>query len=148
MGDLYRDLGQGQLARDAFSQALAISQRLALAEPDRTDYQRDLAVSFQRMGDLCLDEHQPELAAREFQKSRDIWQRLSDAEPTRADLQRGLVIPLLRLSTLPRPDADTDLMQAWCLLSDLVASGRLNPSDQGLVNHVRSLMAQRGLPTG
>ena len=46
MGDLYRAIGQGELARDAFSQSLAIAQRLALAEPDRADYQRDLSVVF------------------------------------------------------------------------------------------------------
>ena len=148
MGDLYRDLGQGELAREAFSNALAISQRLPQAEPDRADYQRDLFVSFERMGDLHLNADQPDLAAQEFGKSRDIWQRLWEAEPTRADLQRGLVIPLLRLGNLPQPAADAHLTRAWQLLSDLAASGRLNPSDQGLVDPVRNLMAQRGLPTG
>lgn len=52
------------------------------------------------------------------------------------------------MGALPRPEADTDLIHAWRLLSDLVAAGRLKPSDQGLVQHVRSRMAQRGLPTG
>ena len=131
-----------------YERDLAIAQRLALTEPDRADYQRDLSVSFERMGDLHLDEDQPALAALAFNQSRDIWRRLSEAEPTRADLQRGLVISLLRLGTLPHPDADIHLTQAWQGLSDLLASGRLNPSDQGLMDHVRSLMAQRGLPTG
>ena len=148
LGDLYRALGQGELASEMYERDLAIAQRLALTEPDRADYQRDLSVSFERMGDLHLDEDQPALAALAFNQSRDIWRRLSEAEPTRADLQRGLVISLLRLGTLPHPDADIHLTQAWQGLSDLLASGRLNPSDQGLMDHVRSLMAQRGLPTG
>ena len=37
-------------ARDAYQQALAISERLAQAEPDRADYQRDLAVSWVKVG--------------------------------------------------------------------------------------------------
>ena len=77
-----------------------------------------------------------------------IARRLALAEPQRADYQRDLVISLLQMGTLPRPEADADLSQAWRLLAELVASGRLNPSDQGLVDHLRGLMAQRGLPTG
>jgi hypothetical protein len=50
MCDLYRALGQGELAREAFQTALAIAERLARAEPDRADYQRDLIVSLVRAG--------------------------------------------------------------------------------------------------
>lgn len=43
MGDLFRALGQGEEARQAFGKSLAIRERLAPAEPDRADYQRDLS---------------------------------------------------------------------------------------------------------
>ncbi len=43
--DLYRVLGQGVKAREANLNALAIAERLAQAEPDRADYQRDVASS-------------------------------------------------------------------------------------------------------
>jgi len=49
MGDLYRALGQGEKAREAYLQALAIRERLAQAEPDRAAYQVDLAVSLARV---------------------------------------------------------------------------------------------------
>ena len=52
VGDLYRALGQGEPAREAYLKSLAIRERLAQAEPDRADYQRDLSVSYDRMGDL------------------------------------------------------------------------------------------------
>ena len=52
MGDLYRRPRPGEQARDAYLQALAIAERLAEAEPDRADYQRDLSVAFNNMGDL------------------------------------------------------------------------------------------------
>ena len=48
MGDLYRALGQGEQARDAFANSLAIAERLAQADPDRADYQRDLITSLSR----------------------------------------------------------------------------------------------------
>jgi hypothetical protein len=49
MGDLFRALGQGDEARQAFGKSLAIAERLAQAEPDRADYQRDLIVSYVKM---------------------------------------------------------------------------------------------------
>jgi hypothetical protein len=48
MGDLYRALGQGEPAREFYLKDLAIAERLAGAEPDRADYQRDLVVSLVR----------------------------------------------------------------------------------------------------
>jgi len=52
VGDLYRDLGQGEQARQFYLKDLAIAERLAQAEPDRADYQRDLCVSLWRIGIL------------------------------------------------------------------------------------------------
>jgi hypothetical protein len=52
MGDLYVALGQGEQARVSFQRALEIRERLASAEPDRADYQRDLSVSLVRVGQM------------------------------------------------------------------------------------------------
>jgi hypothetical protein len=43
-------MGRGDEARQAarlFSQSLNVRRRLAEAEPDRADYQRDLSVSYE-----------------------------------------------------------------------------------------------------
>jgi hypothetical protein len=56
MGDLYGALGQGDEARQALLKSLAIAERLALAEPDRADYQRDLIVSCVRISESVPDE--------------------------------------------------------------------------------------------
>jgi hypothetical protein len=53
MGDLYRDLGQGEAARKFYLKDLAIAERLAAAEPDRADYQRDLIVSLVRQAQMA-----------------------------------------------------------------------------------------------
>ena len=50
MGDLYRALGQGEPAREACLKSLAIIERLAQAEPDRADYQRDLVAALWSLG--------------------------------------------------------------------------------------------------
>jgi len=50
MGDLYSALGQGEQARESYLKSLGIRERLAQAEPDRADYQVDLAISLVRVG--------------------------------------------------------------------------------------------------
>ena len=50
MGDLYRALGQGEQAREAYARSLAIAERLAKAEPDRADYQVDFVISLVKIG--------------------------------------------------------------------------------------------------
>src|ERR1700719_2915685 len=51
MGDLFSAFAQGEEARQAFGKSLAIRERLAQAEPDRADYQRDLIVSYVKMSE-------------------------------------------------------------------------------------------------
>ena len=97
MGDLYRALGQGEQAREAYQKSLAIRERLAQAEPDRADYQRDLSVSYERMGDLYRALGQGEQAREAYQKSLAIAERLKETgrlgqvdEPLIARLKRAL----------------------------------------------------------
>ena len=90
MGDLYRALGQGDQARDAYLKSLAIAERLAQAEPDRADYQRDLSVSYNKMGDLYRALGQGDQARDAYLKSLAIAERLAQAEPDRADYQVDL----------------------------------------------------------
>ena len=92
MGDLFSALGQGNNARKAFQQALNIAQKLADAEPDRADYQRDLAVSYNKMGDLFRALGQGDNARKAFQQALNIREKLADAEPDRADYQRDLSV--------------------------------------------------------
>jgi tetratricopeptide (TPR) repeat protein len=102
LGDLMRDLGQGEQAREFFEKDLAIAKRLAEAEPQRADYQRDLSVSYDRLGDLMRDLGQGEQAREFFENSLAIRTRLAEAEPQRADYQRDLSVPYERLGDLMR----------------------------------------------
>ena len=97
MGDLYRALGQGDQARDAYLKDLAIAERLAQAEPDRADYQRDLSVSYNKMGDLYRALGQGDQARDAYLKSLAIAERLAQAEPDRADYQVDLASSLTRV---------------------------------------------------
>ena len=69
---------RARTAREAFAKALAISERLAAAEPDRADYQRDLSVSYNKMGDLFSALGQGEAAREAFAKALAIAERLAE----------------------------------------------------------------------
>ena len=83
-------LGDGEEARQYYQRSLEIRERLAQAEPDRADYQRDLSVSYKNMGDLMSALGAGEEARQYYQRSLEIAERLAQAEPDRADYQRDL----------------------------------------------------------
>ncbi|MDY7092004.1 MAG: CHAT domain-containing protein [Acidobacteriota bacterium] len=100
MGDLFKALGQGDKAQDAFSKALNIAQQLAQQEPDRADYQRDLSVSYNKVGDLFKALGQGDKAQDAFSKALNIRQQLAQQEPDRADYQRDLSVSYERMGDL------------------------------------------------
>jgi tetratricopeptide (TPR) repeat protein len=102
MGDLFRALGQGEAAREAFAKSLAIREKLAQAEPDRADYQRDLSVSYNKMGELFRALGQGEAAREAFAKALAIRETLAQAEPDRADYQRDLSVSYNKMGELFR----------------------------------------------
>ncbi|MGH3838202.1 MAG: tetratricopeptide repeat protein, partial [Pseudonocardiaceae bacterium] len=97
LGDLYQALGQGEQALKLYQQSLHIRDRLAQAEPDRADYQRDLSISYNKLGDLYQALGQGEQALKLYQQSLHIADRLAQAEPDRADYQRDLSVSYQRL---------------------------------------------------
>ena len=92
--------GSGAVALRAL---LDRQERLAQAEPDRADYQRDLSVSYNKMGDLYRDLGQGEQARQAYGKSLAIAERLAQAEPDRADYQRDLSVSYERWATCTAP---------------------------------------------
>jgi tetratricopeptide (TPR) repeat protein len=138
MGDLYAALGQGEEARQASAKALAIRERLAAAEPERADYQRDLSVSLNKMGDLYAALGQGEEARQCYEKDLAIRERLAAAEPERADYQRDLIVSLVKLSeTGAGSDATEALTRALTIVEKLAASGRLTPADGWILDDLR-----------
>jgi hypothetical protein len=138
MGDLYVALGQGEAARQAYQGSLEIRERLAKAEPDRADYQRDLSVSYIKMGDLYVALGQGEAARQAYQGSLEIAERLAKAEPDRADYQLDLVISLVKIGTAAA--GRSMLEQALAILLRLDLQGRLAPADQPKIEALRQML--------
>ncbi len=119
-----------------------IRGRLAQAEPDRADYQRDLSVSYNKVGDLYRDLCQGEQARQAFLTALQIRERLARAEPDRADYQRDLAVSLVRVGTI---DGDTaagvvKLRRALEILKGMQGRGQLAPVSEGMVDWVRNLL--------
>jgi len=96
----YLSLGETSRAKARYLILLENHERLAAAEPDRADYQRDLSVSYNKMGDLYAALGQGEQAREAFAKALGIAERLAAAEPDRADYQRDLSVSYERMGDL------------------------------------------------
>jgi len=144
LGVLYRALGQGEQAREAYLKSLAIRERLARAEPDRTDYQYDLGVSYDRMGDLYDALGQGEQAREAYLKSLTIFEALARAETDRADYQRDLSVSLARVGMTGDPAPSDRLQRALAILVSLKDTGRLDAVDEPMIPQLRRLLDDRG----
>lgn len=100
LGDLMVAVGRGEDAARYFQQSHDIATRLATAEPDRADYQRDLSISYERLGDLMERADDLETAIDLYERSLPLAQALADNQQTQPGLQQDLLITLSRLAEL------------------------------------------------
>ena len=140
LGDLLRTLRQGEQAHRYYEKSLAIAERLAAAEPNRADYQRDLSVSYNRLGDLLGSLGQRDEALRYYEKSLAIFERLAAAEPNRADYQADLVVSLIR------GGRKQDLERALGILERLEKRGALTAEQRQWPEGIRQALG--GLAEG
>ena len=142
MGDLYRALGLGERARAAYEQGLAIRERLAAAEPDRADYQRDLSISYTRLASLHEAAGERAEALNWYRRDLAIAESLAAAEPARADLQVDLAISLYTTSRVAGDDTPALLARGAAILRSLDGEGRLPPDRRSLLQAIeRALTA-------
>ena len=92
VGDLAAASGDLSAARDAYTAALAIRQRLADADPGNAGWQRDLSVSHDMIGGLAVAAGDLSAARSAYEASLAIAQRLADADPGNAGWQRDLSV--------------------------------------------------------
>jgi tetratricopeptide (TPR) repeat protein len=136
-------LGHTRSALRRYTKLLAHHERLAQAEPDRADYQRDLSVSYNKMGDLYRALGQGEQAREAYMKSLAIAERLAQAEPDRADYQRDLVVSLVRVGIADDPAAGNHLQRALAILVSMKDAGRLETVDEPMIPELRRLLHDR-----
>ena len=77
-GDLQLAAGNAEEAMHMHARALEVRERVAAGEPDRDDYQRDIAISCDRVGNLQEQHRDYDVAEARYRQSLEIWQRLGD----------------------------------------------------------------------
>jgi tetratricopeptide (TPR) repeat protein len=81
LGLAYSDQGQATKAEGAYLQALAISERLAKANP--AQYEPDLANTNNNLGNFYSDQGQAAKAEGAYLRAQAIYERLAKANPAR-----------------------------------------------------------------
>ena len=119
---------------------LRLAELLAATEPNRTDYQRDLSVSYERMGDLLKTLGQAEQARQAYQRSLDIRERLTAAEPDRADAAWDLVVSLYKVAQIDEDHNRELLSRALTILRRLYAAGSLYPNQVQAMEQLEEML--------
>jgi tetratricopeptide (TPR) repeat protein len=91
-GDVLKAQGNLPEALKAFRDGLAISDRLAKADPGNAGWQRDLSVSYDRVGDVLKAQGNLPEALKSFRDGLAISDRLAKADPGNASWQRDLSV--------------------------------------------------------
>ena len=92
LGDIAKDRGSLGQALEAFEGVNSEVERLAKADPGNAGWQRDLAVSHDRIGEVLFEQGNFADALTAYQTSLAIAERLAKADPANAEWQRDLAI--------------------------------------------------------
>ncbi len=123
LGDMRLRRGRIEQAREAYTVALSIAQELVSKEPDNTERQRDLSVSYDKVADI-LRRSDPASALANYQASLNIRQDLARQEPDNTQWQRNLSVSYEKVADILRrsdPAAALDSCQASLKISQDLA---------------------------
>ena len=93
-------------AERAFSQGLAIFERLAGLDPANAGWQRDLAAAYGRVGDVAQARGDLAGAERAFSQSLAILERLTGLDPVNAGWQWDLAMAYSRVGDVAQARGD------------------------------------------
>ena len=102
MGDVELVLGNTGGAIREYRAAGKVAQRLADADPNDAQAQRDLSISFNKLGNVLLKLGRVDEARGFYEQGKDIRQRLADADPSDIQAQRDLLISYSNLGEVER----------------------------------------------
>ena len=141
-GDIASRLGLREKARQSHQMAGAICERLLLSDPDNTEWQRDLSVSFNKIGDLLMAEGQRTEALERYQSGLAIAERLAAKDPDNTEWQRDLIVSHVKLAELGTPvEAAGYYEKALAIARALATDGRLAPVDAWMIADLEHRLA-------
>jgi tetratricopeptide (TPR) repeat protein len=125
----------------AYRESLAVSQRLASADPSNAGWQRDLSVSHDRLGDVLSAQGDLAGALAAYRESLAVSQRLASADPSNAGWQRDLMVSCWRMATMAEQngdDAQPWWRKAYETLSAMKQRGIMLPTDEPYLAQLRA----------
>lgn len=129
LGDMRLRRGALEQAHEAYSVALTLTQKLLSNEPDNTQWQRDLSVSYGKVADI-LRRSDPAAALAHYQSSLKIARDLAQREPNNTQWQRDLSVSYNKVAdVLRRSDPATAFAHYKASLKIRQALARLDPDN-------------------
>ena len=88
MGDVWSQLGKTTKALQSYEMALEISKKLARDDPDNSNVQRDLWVSYGKIGDVQQQLGNTQGALQSYEMALEISKKLARDDPDNSNAQR------------------------------------------------------------
>ena len=106
-GDVLSAQGDLAGALAAYREALAVSRRLAAADPSNAGWQRDLSVSQDKLGDVLSAQGDLAGALAAYRETLAVSRRLAAADPSNSGRQRDLSVSQEKLGDVLRDQGDS-----------------------------------------
>ncbi|HEV2635383.1 MAG TPA: FxSxx-COOH system tetratricopeptide repeat protein [Actinocrinis sp.] len=118
LGDLAAKVEQNTAAERLYLHGIDIRKDLALAQPEYSAHQREIALLYERLGNLIqMTDGEVGRAERMYLRAVTIGRNLLLAEPDNPDHPRDLATYYERLGELARLNGQAQRAQAWLELS-------------------------------
>ena len=125
--------GDNEAAIDRYQQLLKLTMKLVEAEPDNTEWQRDLSVSHNKVGDMHQANGDGVSALKAYEDGLAIAKRLVELDPSVVEWQTDLAVSYYKLSQVQPHKAKQLLTEALTILRKLHAGNKLDHEKQGWI---------------
>jgi tetratricopeptide (TPR) repeat protein len=137
-------VAQGNLpaALTSYQASFAIRDRLAQSDPGNAGWQRDLAVSYDRVGDVQKAQGNLPAALTSYQAELAIADRLAKSDPGNAGWQRDLIVSYVKIAQFDPSEARAMLTRAAEVVSQMQSRGQLAPRDAWMPDDLARRIAE------
>ena len=104
--DLLTSLGENRSAFDLYQKLLQHITKLVETEPENTEWQRDLSVSYDRVGDMHKANGDGIKALKAYEESLAIRKTLAELDPKHTEWQRDLSVSHNKVGDMHQANGD------------------------------------------
>jgi tetratricopeptide (TPR) repeat protein len=141
VGDVLKALGEPADALEHLNSALKTADRLTQVDVTNVQWQRDKAVSNERIGDILKDLERRDEAKAAFERALEIYRGLEARAPDDPNARISSVLPRWRLADLEPERAAEHLRSALSILERLAQEKRLDALRTGWYPQIRAQLA-------